>query len=309
MYSYFAPSSRAAIRREENCKAEFHMIKKSLEIFLCTGTRPVDPEGSTDHLSTMTTVASKDKEPKYVFTDVIPPSYHLTSVTYPSFRKFVEANHPGWKVVRRSVEDGEMETLPSNDRRIGKGKSYFIGFTYQKDATPFKSRAKKKKRHEIDHDDDEEEEEILSLLIRPSVKKAKIEEKSADLEGDKKPAAISRPKSFVGFSNLPEQLQILIMGYCDVETLGSVLLSSKQLNTVAKQDLVWEPHLKHMLRTFFDGSIEFRHSGYYFAPPVKDPVVTLTQRDDWRQVRINNNRADDIFTEATISIFLPLCCP
>jgi hypothetical protein len=304
MYSYFAPSSQAAQRREERCKKEFHLVKKAFEQSLRTGGQVADT--ADNPMSKMTVAAnSKGESPKYFFTDIVPPSLHLTSVTYPSFRKFVEENHPGWKVIRRAMKGGEMSTLPSGKQRSGKGKSFFIGFTYQKDAPPYKPRAKVS-RHSCLEDDEENEDYRLEVESRP-VKKAKLFPVS-DEDGDKKPAAVHRLTSFSGLSGLPEQIQLHIVSYCDVETLGCVLLSSKNLNAIAKLDDVWKPHLKHMLDEFFDGSIEFRQPGLYFAPPAKDPATPLTKREDWQKVRLPlQQNANLKFLDLT-SLYLFLIC-
>lgn len=169
-----------------------------------------------------------------------------------------------------------MDNLPWNKKRLGKGKSYFIAFSYQKDAPPPKPCSKKAKHKSIEVDDSPS----------PSIKKAKIVPLSVE-EDDKKPAASHRAISFHRFTILPDQVQVHIIGYCDVPTLGCVLLTNKSLQAVAKQDQVWESHLQHMLQFFFDDSVVFATSTGYFSPSLKDPATPLSQRYDWRQVKDN----------------------
>jgi len=57
---------------------------------------------------------------------------------------------------------------------------------------------------------------------------------------------------------------------------------SKTLHHLAKQDCVWEPHLKALLHELFDGSFRVAES-HYDGATRPDTVTPLFQRDDWRQ--------------------------
>ncbi|KAL3936900.1 MAG: hypothetical protein SGARI_002361, partial [Bacillariaceae sp.] len=292
MYSGFAQASRKALEREDECKVEFHKVKKIMEDYFEAPSSGAPPEGAS-----VTASKTKKNDPKYLFTDVILPCTHLTSVTFPSFRTFVEKHHPGWKVIRRTATKEDLEALQPGQRNTArKGKSFFIGFSYQKDAKPWKPRKAKRKAAELEEDDEEATVATAPTIPSPDAKKAKVSE----FEEDKKPAALSsRSTTFDGFSKLPEQLQGFIAGYCDVKTLGSLLFVNKSMNRVVKHDDAWKPHLKHLLGCFFDGSISFKNASSVTRygwpnPSLKDPAVPLTEREDWYQVRetavfVNNN--------------------
>lgn len=67
--------------------------------------------------------------------------------------------------------------------------------------------------------------------------------------------------------------------------LGTLVGLSKTLNRLAKQDCLWERHLKYLLHVLFDDSLKWKSS--WNVPRsvdwVNDPNTPLTLRDDWRE--------------------------
>ena len=309
-----AEVSQAALKREEKGKKEFHKIKKSLEDALRFGLVPISTlPGLTNaaeiesaaSLATTSKKASKKQpdDPKYIFANALPPATHLTGYTWSTFKRFVEKNHPGWKVVRREADEKAQRELPRDQRRLGrKGKAYFVSFTYQKSARPYKERKKRSQKQSLPLE--EEESPTKKAKMAPEAYFGGVvgeEDKklaAVPKEKDKKPAAVPKKEntkppavtvslSFENFVNLPEQIQQSILGYCSIDTVGSLMLSSKALNTIAKQDAVWEPHLKHMLHEFFDQSIAFqkyKRPEFGRSETILDSATPLSERHDWRQV-------------------------
>ena len=113
-----------------------------------------------------------------------------------------------------------------------------------------------------------------------------------EVDQDSKPAA--KPKytipplkgsSTLMLTDLPEQIQVQILSFCDVNDLNSLLFVSKEMKKVSTSDKVWEQPLKMMLIEFFGDSLAFRRENTpgYNASAVCDPVTPLHERPDWRQ--------------------------
>jgi hypothetical protein len=175
--------------------------------------------------------------------ELLDPGLHLTAYTWGTFRSWLEENHPGWSAKRRQASKETCKRLGSQSR----GKGYFVDVIYQ-DPSTIKPKKKRKKKAE------EEEEE--------------------GLEAAKKPKAIpAPPQNRVGpfpLCSLPEQLQLSVLGFVDVATLGNTLRVSKHLCALAKRDDLWAPHLKYLLEELFDGSL-----GNHPMP--------ISQRPDWQE--------------------------
>jgi hypothetical protein len=209
-----------------------------------------------------TAVASLPKGEKYLMEDYVPPKYHLTAYTWKTFRPWVE-EHSGWKAKRRVAS--EKELVEYQQERKGnhcpsRGKSYYISFIYQ-DPSTIKKRNKKKA---AGGDVEEEHQE-------PPAKKSK---------------AGPLPSNYgsVNLGSLPEQMQLHILSYCDVPTLGAVVPVCKNLCRLAKNDRLWEPHLRYLLRELFDSSLRFmEHPWRGRRGLAVDPATPLSQREDWRQ--------------------------
>ena len=93
------------------------------------------------------------------------------------------------------------------------------------------------------------------------------------------------------YKDLPEVIQLHILSFCDVPTLGSLVPVSKKFNQLAKKDYVWESHLKLLLRELFDHGVKFFSARHVVGRPVvdasdffhPDPATPPSERPDWRQ--------------------------
>jgi hypothetical protein len=191
---------------------------------------------------------------------LLKPETHLTACTWKTFKEWLQATHPGWSAKRRqAVKKVDLKSCPSH------GKGYFVDITYQDPSTiKPKKVSKAAKRKANDHDDDR----------KPAAKKRTLTNEYGE------PAArLSRyhTEPFV-FENgescflaLPESLQTEVMSYVDVGTLGcSLACVSRKFHETAKHDYLWEHHLKFLLQTLFDGSIQ-------------DDAIPISQRPNWRE--------------------------
>ena len=158
------------------------------------------------------------------------------------------------------IEDYEEES--KDNHCPSKGKSYFISFVYTQ---------QQEAQEKTGNDDDDDEEEAEEDGKEPSPKKLKVSTPSPE-------DRITEDSLLI----LPEALLTQVLSFCDVVTLGKLVPMSKTLHRLAKQDCVWEPHLKVLLHELFDGSIRVADS-HYGGPTRPDTVTPLTQRDDWRQ--------------------------
>ena len=169
---------------------------------------------------------------------LLQPNCHLTSHTFGTFNRWVK-EHEGWRAKRREAAPEEKEAAGAYNR----GKSYFVDVIHQV-PDPFK---KKKKAPPTDCDDK-----------KPAAKKKKI----------------APPKKPVGpfpFALLDESLQLYVMSYADGPTLGSLLRTSKSLNTLAIRDDMWAPHLQFLLKELFDDAFD-----------ACDHVTPISLRPNWR---------------------------
>lgn len=154
---------------------------------------------------------------------LLQPNCHLTSHTWGTFNRWVKENNPGWKAKRRVATAKEAEAAGA----YNSGKSYFVDIIYQVIDPNKKKKAKKK-----NNDDDDTDK-------KPAAKKQKREP----------------PKNRVGpfdFLSLPDALQLSVLGFANVPTLGALVKCSKQVSQLAKSDVVWDGHVRFLLKELFD---------------------------------------------------------
>jgi hypothetical protein len=111
-----------------------------------------------------------------------------------------------------------------------------------------------------------DQDDITTMATKPTKRKA-------DNEADnKKPPAVLRANA--SFTSLPMQLQIEIMSYADVPTLGSLWRCSKQSRSLAVKNRFWEPHLKFLLEELFDDGFDTSKNAV--------TIIPISKRPNWR---------------------------
>lgn len=80
--------------------------------------------------------------------------------------------------------------------------------------------------------------------------------------------------------SLPELAQVGVLSFLDIPSLYRTMLASHFLATLARSDTVWEPHLKKLLRTLFDGAFKTRTQEDGTTLPLPLPI---SQRSDWKR--------------------------
>jgi hypothetical protein len=149
---------------------------------------------------------------------LVKPDCLLTRLSFDGLRTFVEENHPGWTAKPKVATAEELLEEKSQGRcSPSRGKSYFVDVFYQK------------KRKATPKAVPEEEEDS-----KPPAKKSKPEPPK------------NRVAAF-GFGALDISMQLMILAYADVPTLGSLVRVSKAVGELAKSDNLWSPHLKFLL--------------------------------------------------------------
>ena len=192
------------------------------------------------------------------------------------------------------------------------GKSYFLSFSYL-EGRVYKPPVKKEKKRAAGDDETQSSSMMGSsfpgrpvkkqkkLTTEGTVKKAATDmnpkdDQGGEIDEDSKQAA--KPKYMIPpptgastllLTDLPEQVQVHILSFCDVSDLNSLMFVSKDMKKVSTSDKVWEQPLKMMLIEFFGNSLAFQRKnttpglGYYSPSAVCDPVTPLHERSDWRQ--------------------------
>jgi len=186
--------------------------------------------------------------------------------------------------------------------RTYSGKSYYVSFVYDANSKKNNNNSNKKQKATKKRANDGRE--------GPSKKKQKTEQRSDDDDDDdasfssssppdgklpattteaKRLSSVAADKGPFSFELLPEAVQLHVVQYCDVPTLGSLVPVSKALCRLAKQDAVWEQHLRTALRVLFDeGPRSCRNGGGGRGDACggggeRAVVVPLTLRPDWRE--------------------------
>lgn len=185
---------------------------------------------------------------KYEVRSLLRPQCHLTSKTWPIFRNWVENQHPGWRAKRRAATAGESVGKPGRS-----GKAYWTDCFYQ-DPSTLKPRKKRSKKR------------VENADQKPAAADTNKKFKSG-------PASIKPKFEYDGpfaFESLPEPLQLVVLSFSDVPTLGALVLVSKRISALAKRDDMWAHHLNYLQQQLFDTALE------------NDPHP-LSQREDWQE--------------------------
>ena len=223
------------------------------------------------------------------------PDCHLTCHTWPSFRNWVENEHPGWTVARRRTTN-EEDLKDSNAR--GKKFGYFVDAFYQDPTAPIDKKKKKKKtiRNIVD--------KSKIATNKTNKKPCKKRKASDDDIGTRKKGGInntvakrakfsnntSKPADSrqlvakrAGYYSLPDSVLLKVFSYVSPSTLQVIArVAPEPIVKAVTNDELWIPHLRRMIVNRFDSAFQaYGNEGEVVPSPLSQRPLKSTSFRTW----------------------------